>query len=91
MVYVVAMLITGCTTLQQFTGYTVVLYCGSVIDKCNIFTELITPFKDVLFVFCCRTTRSMEDLGMSHAGKGKYLTARVFCIAKLNETRTVRA
>jgi len=82
-VYVVAMLITGCTALQQFTGYTVVLYCCSVIDKCNVFTELIPPFKDVLFVFCCRTTLSMEDLGMSHAGKGKYLTSRVFYIVEV--------
>jgi len=50
----------------------------SVIDKFNVFTELIPPIKGVLFVFCCRTTLSMEDLGMSHAGKGKYLTHLFF-------------
>lgn len=92
MVFVVAMLITGCTALQQSTGYTVFLYCSSVIDKCNVFTELSPPFKDAFFVFCCRTTLSMEDLGMSHAGRGKYLTLRVMCIAEPSETRcTVRA
>jgi hypothetical protein len=39
MVYAVSMLITGCTALLLFTGYTVVLYCSFVIGKCNVFTE----------------------------------------------------
>ena len=56
------------------------MYCSSVIDKCNVFTEFIPPFMDVIFVFCCRTTLSMEDLGMSHAGKGKYLMSLVFVL-----------